>query len=158
MKLSGNRIIETIMTQRAKYMVTPIEGEIPITKFTKKPEEAIFALITTAGVHLKTQADFEVEDGDSTVRFIPHHCSEEDLVISHTHFDREDADQDINCVFPLTRLKELAEEGLIGGVANTHYGLMGFIPNTEPLVEETIPLIIKQLKDDGVDAVILNPG
>jgi len=158
MKLSGNRVIETIMTQRAKYMVSPIEGEIPLAKFTKKPEEAKFALITTAGVHLKTQTVFEVEDGDPTVRFIPYHCGEEDLMISHTHFDREDADQDINCVFPLTRLKELAEEGLIGGVANTHYGLMGFIPNTEPLIEETIPLIINQLNADRVDAVILNPG
>ncbi len=79
-------------------------------------------------------------------------------MISHTHFDRMDADQDINCVFPLFRLKELARKGSIGGVARHHYGLMGYIPNTTPLVEETIPLILKQLQEDKVDAVILNPG
>lgn len=158
MKLSGNRVIETIMTQRAKHMVTSIEGEIPIQPFHKNPEEAVFALITTAGVHLRTQVVFEVEDGDPTVRFIPSDCTLEDLMISHTHFDREDADQDVNCVFPLFRLKELAEEKLIGGVARTHYGLMGYIPNTKPLIEETIPQMIKQLKADGTDAVILNPG
>ena len=58
-------------------------------------------------------------------------ADEEDLMISHTHFDRTDADQDINCVFPLTRLKELAAEGIIGGVAPTHYGFMGYIPEYE---------------------------
>lgn len=158
MKLSGNRVIETIMTQRAKHMVTPIEGKIPIQQFGKNQQEAVFALITTAGVHLKTQAVFEVEDGDPTVRFIPSDCTQDDLMISHTHFDRADADQDVNCVFPLFRLRELAAEKLIGGVANTHYGLMGYIPNPKPLIEETIPLIIKQLKEDGTDAVILNPG
>ena len=35
---------------------------------------------------------------------------------------------------------------------------MGYIPDTKPLVEETIPAIVKQLQEDGVDAVILNPG
>ena len=42
-----------------------------------------------------------MEDGDPTVRFIPSSCKEEDLMISHDHFDRSDADQDVNCVFPL---------------------------------------------------------
>ncbi|NMD71364.1 hypothetical protein HHO41_13750 [Bacillus sp. DNRA2] len=158
MKLSGNRLIESIVTQRAKYMVNPIEGTIPLQRFEKKASDAVFALITTAGVHLKSQEVFDVEAGDYSVRFIPYNASETDLMISHTHFDRGDADQDINCVFPLTRLKELAAEGIIGGVAKTHYGLMGYIPNTKPLIDETIPIMIKRLKDEAVDAVILNPG
>lgn len=158
MKLSGNRLIESIVSKKAKYMVNSIPGDIPIKKFTKPAEEAVFALITTAGVHLKTQPVFDVDAGDPTVRFIPASVEEEDLMISHTHFDRSDADRDVNCVFPLFRLKELALEGIIGEVARTHYGLMGFIPDTIPLIEATIPLILKQLKEDKVDAVILNPG
>lgn len=158
MKLSGNRLIESIVSQRAKHMVDPIPGEIPITNFTKPTNEAVFALVTTAGVHLKSQPVFDVEAGDHSVRFIPAVAQEQELLISHTHFDRSDADRDINCVFPLFRLKELAEEGIIGGTAQTHYGVMGYIPNTEPLIEETIPLILKQLKEEKVDAVILNPG
>lgn len=158
MKLSGNRLIESIVTQRAKHMVTPIIGDIPFHPFEKSPEESVFALITTAGVHLKAQEIFNVEAGDTSVRFIPVNANQEDLMISHTHFDRTDADEDINCVFPLIRLNELAEEGLIGGVAATHYGLMGYIPDPKLLIEETIPTILKQLRMDGADAVILNPG
>lgn len=139
-------------------MVDSIEGEIPFTPFKKLANEARIALITTAGVHLKTQEVFEVAAGDPSVRFIPAETDEDQLMISHTHFDRTDADEDINCVFPLTRLKELAAHGWIGSVAPTHYGLMGYIPNTTPLLEETIPLILKNLNDEAVDAVILNPG
>lgn len=139
-------------------MVSPIKGNIPFVPFTKPATEAVFALITTAGVHLKTQPTFNVEAGDASVRLIPSSVLEEDLMISHTHFDRSDADQDVNCVFPLFRLKELACKGIIGGVAPTHYGLMGYIPDTMPLVNDTIPLILKQLKEDKADAVILNPG
>jgi len=158
MKLSGNKFIETIMEQRAKGMVESIEGDIPLIPFTKDSKNATFALLTTAGVHLKTEEPFEVVEGDHTVRFIPANSAEEDLMISHEHFDREDADLDINCVFPLTRLKEIHMEGLIGKVAATHYGLMGYIPNTDALIEETIPKIIAQLQEDHVDALILNPG
>lgn len=158
MKLSGNRLIESIVSKKAKHMILPIKGDIPITRFTKPANEAVFALITTAGVHLKTQPVFDVEAGDPTVRFIPSTAAEEDLMISHTHFDRTDADRDVNCVFPLFRLRELAANGIIGGAARTHYGLMGYIPNTTPLLEETIPEILKQLREDKVDAVILNPG
>lgn len=158
MKLSGNKIIETIMEQKAKSMVETIEGEIPLTPFVKDPKTATFALLTTAGVHLKTEEPFEVVEGDHTVRFIPTTTTEEELMISHEHFDREDADLDLNCIFPLTRLKEIHQEGLIGNIANTHYGLMGFIPNTQALINETIPKIIAQLKQDQVDALLLNPG
>jgi D-proline reductase (dithiol) PrdB len=158
MKLSGNRLIEAIVSQKAKHMVYPIQGDIPLVKFTKSAKEAVFALVTTAGVHLKTQEAFEVEAGDHRVHFIPAGSQEEELMISHTHFDRADADQDINCVFPLYRLKELANEGIIGGVASTHYGLMGYILNTKLLIDETIPRIIKKLQEDQVDGVILNPG
>jgi D-proline reductase (dithiol) PrdB len=158
MKLSGNKLIESVVQVKAKGMVHAIEGEIACTPYEKPVKESVFALVTTAGVHLKTQEVFNVVDGDPTVRFIPGDCTEDDLMISHEHFDRADADKDVNCIFPLTRLKELAQEGQIGGVANTHYGLMGYIPDTIPLIEETIPAIVKQLQEDGVDAVILNPG
>jgi D-proline reductase (dithiol) PrdB len=158
MKLSGNKVIETVVGLKAHNMVHSIDGEIPITPFNKSMSDSVIALVTTAGVHLKTQKTFDVEAGDPTVRFIPSTSAEDDLMISHTHFDRSDADRDINCVFPLTRLKELAQEGIIGGIASTHYGLMGYIPDTEPLVNETIPKIVQQLKAERVDAVLLNPG
>lgn len=139
-------------------MVRPIEGEIPLSPPEKPVEQWTVALITTAGVHLKKDEVFDVEAGDSSVRYIPWDAPEEDLMISHTHYDRTDADLDINAVFPITRLREFASEGKIAAMSKTHYGLMGYIPKTEKLVKETIPAIIKNLKKEHVDVVILSPG
>ena len=61
MKLSGNKLIESVVGVKAKSMVQAIEGEISCTPYEKPVKESVFALVTTAGVHLKTQEVFDVE-------------------------------------------------------------------------------------------------
>ncbi len=158
MKLSGNRFIETVMSVRASQMIQPIQGEIPFVPWHGKMAEAKVALVTTAGVHLRSQQPFNVEAGDHTVHFIPAKTMNDDLVITHTHFDRADADQDIECVFPLATLTTLVEDKVIGAVAETHYGLMGYIPETSGLMATSIPAMIHQLEQEQINLVILNPG
>jgi D-proline reductase (dithiol) PrdB len=41
------------------------------------------------------------------------------------NFDRTGLQEDWNVAFPLERLKELAADGVIGSVAETHYSFMG---------------------------------
>ena len=63
--------------------------------------------------------------------------------------------QDWNVVFPLDRLRELAETGTIGGVADFHYSFMGA---TDPVqMESAARQIAGPLKEDGVNAVLLVP-
>jgi D-proline reductase (dithiol) PrdB len=78
--------------------------------------------------------------------------------ISHTHYNHLDADKDVNVMFPIERLHELADEGVVGGVARTFYGLMGWVPNPQSTVRDTIPAIVAQAKADGVDIALLTPG
>ena len=61
MKLSGNKLIESVVGVKAKSMVQAIESEISCTPYKKPVKESVFALVTTAGVHLKTQEVFDVE-------------------------------------------------------------------------------------------------
>lgn len=70
------------------------------------------------------------------------------------------ADCDLNCVFPLERLRELAAARRIARVAPRHIGTMGHILGTEErrLVTETAPAIARLLVDDGVDYVLAAPG
>ena len=44
---------------------------------------------------------------------------------SSVHFDRSGFREDVNTVFPLDRLRELAADGAIDSVADHHYSLMG---------------------------------
>ena len=79
-------------------------------------------------------------------------------MVSHGVYDNSDVNKDINCMFPIDRLHELAKDGVIGKVAPVHVGFMGGGGNQEKFKNETGPAIANILKDEGVDAVILTAG
>ena len=141
----------------------PWESEdIPWTPIKKPLYECKVALITTAGVHLKTQPPFDMidSDGDPTFREIESSVAMNDLMITHDYYNHSDADKDINIVFPIQRLREFIEEGTIGSLANICYSFMGHIDghHIPTLIHNSTPAIIKRLKVEGVDVVLLTPG
>ena len=79
----------------------------------------------------------------------------EDIRILHHGYDNGPANQDINCVYPLGRFKEMESEGKIGEISGTGYSFMGIINDTETLINESAPEVARSLKQDGVDAVFL---
>jgi len=130
---------------------------VPYTPLWKPLSQMKFAIVTTAGVHLKTQEPFLLE-GDESYRLIPGDAQTADLMVTHPSYDHTDADKDINCVFPLDRLRELAASGLIGGISNKHLGYMGFSNKLKKVYEETVPAMARELERSSADAVILTAG
>lgn len=132
----------------------------PWTPFKKPLNDAKVALVTTAGVHPKSQKPFDVESkkGDWRYREIPRDLPASELMVTHTHYDHTEADRDINCVFPIDRLRELKEENVIGRLAEVNYGFMGFIPNPTPLREGTAKEVAQRLKEAKVDIAFLTAG
>jgi D-proline reductase (dithiol) PrdB len=130
------------------------------TPLAKHISETTVALVSTAGVHLKSQEPYNVLDprGDPSYRKIPSAVKNQEIMITHNHYNHGDADDDINCVFPITPLKELKNEGAIGGLVETFYGMMGFNPDPTQLLTETAPAIGRDLKNQGADLVILSGG
>ena len=141
------------MRARAAAM-SPVE---PAPWITPKPiEESTVAIISTAGLHRRSDPPFRV--GAVDYRLIPHDVDFGDCVLSHisTNFDRSAFQQDPNISFPLDRLREMAADGEIGAVSNWHYSFMGAMPNHEalgPTGEEVGHL----LAADGVDVALLVP-
>lgn len=91
----------------------------PFTPLRVTLAEARVALVTSCGVHLAADAPFDLTDrrGDPSFREIPATADAADLAITHGHYNQRDARLDLNVVFPLARLHELAGEGAIGQVA-----------------------------------------
>lgn len=140
-----------------KYTVNPEPAWSPL----RKPlSDARVALVSTGGVHRADQAAFDLENphGDWSYRIIPGDTPTRILRFSHSHYNHSDADQDPNCMFPLDRLRELAEQGYVGAVSPVHFGLMGFQPDPTHLLRETAPVVARCLVDAGVDVVVLSPG
>jgi D-proline reductase (dithiol) PrdB len=137
-------------------------SDSPWTPVVKSLSEMTFSVVTTSGVHLKTQAPFDMADpdGDPTLRELPSGASSSELTITHDYYDHSDALKDFNIVYPAALMREAAGEGAIGGVTPTNYGLMGHITgrHVDTLVNKTAPEIVKRLKAEGAGAVLLTPG
>ena len=113
------------------------------------------AIVSSAGLVVRGESPFRGRDAD--YRVIPAATKADELLISHIsiNFDRTGFHEDWSVVFPLDRLRELAAEGMIGGVASTHYSFMGA---TDPVeMEPYARELAGRLKQDGVDAAILPP-
>ena len=119
-------------------------------------KERRVAIVTTAGLHMRQDRPFQLGPNDF-YRVIPGDVKANDLVMSHiaASFDRSGYQRDWNVVFPLDRLRELAEEGIIGSIADFHYsfGTPLTLSESEIVSEEVGEL----LKSDHVNAVLLFP-
>lgn len=69
--------------------------------------------------------------------------------------DRSGWELDWNVVFPLDRLRELAEQGVIGSVSDFHYSFMGATDPRE--LEDLTGQLASTMRKDGVDAALLIP-
>jgi D-proline reductase (dithiol) PrdB len=135
-------------------LAIPDAGSIPWAEFNKPLNESKFALVTTGGVSVTGQTPYSERD-DISYRQIPGNFSKDEYTIWHPGYDHGPAEQDINCIFPIDRFRELEAEGIIGCVADTHYSFMGLIHSTDGLMTESAPEVARKLKEDGVDAVFL---
>lgn len=164
-----NRLIAKVITRfpsLAKRFIAsyaPWESEdIPWVPFAKPLSECTVALVTTAGVHHRDQTPFDMVDksGDPTYRVIDITKPLSTLMITHDYYDHRAADRDINVVFPVERLREFEHEGIVGRLAERHYGFMGHItgPHIMTLITKTAPEVARLLKRDNVDVVLLTPG
>lgn len=129
---------------------------IPWTPLRKTADAACVALVTTGGVHLRQAPSFAGID-DASYREIPGIAQASDLTVSHPFFDSAELEQDIDALFPLTRLRELHTLGAIRCVAPQHYSFMGVVPHWGRL-EEYAKEVTEKLVTAEVDAVILTPG
>jgi len=130
-------------------------GEIPWVPLRKSLNDSTVVLISTGGVHLRSDRPFNL-NSDPTFRVIPKDAQPGDLAISHQAYDRTDALRDINLVFPIERLRELEAEQVIGRLAEDHYGfgLMGSAAQLMPAIRE----VARRVSESGVDLALLVPA
>lgn len=147
----------TVVKGLQSEIFVPITPPPVWTPVTKELKDMKVAMATAAGVHLKSDKRFNLA-GDFTFRAIPGAISSSELMVSHGGYDNADVNDDVNCMFPIDRLNELAEEGFIKEVGAFHYGFMGGGGDQQKFTEETGPEIARKLVEDGVDAVLLTAG
>ena len=129
---------------------------VPFTPFKRKLEESLVCLVSTAGVRAKSDAPFDRE-GDNSFRRIDGSLSAADLAVDDSHYDHGCIDKDVNCVFPIDRLRSLAREGRIAGLTEEQFS-MGFSQALRDLRETTVPQLARAVSSARPDAVLLTGG
>jgi D-proline reductase (dithiol) PrdB len=138
------------------------EEPIPWASPRKPLREAELAVVTTGGVHLRSQQPFDMgdPDGDPNYREIPATSPRETLTITHDYYDHRDAEKDLGLVLPLAELRELVDAGALGALHAVAYSFMGHIAGRHLaiLVATTAPNMARRLADAGVDYAFLVPA
>jgi len=130
--------------------------EFPTTAFTVAPplREARVAIVTTGGLLARGAPGWK--RGEQSFRVFA--AGERDLQMGHwsINYDRTGFSADINVVYPIDRLGELAADGIIGSVAPRHLSFMGALDDTMATLRlDSGRAAAKLLRDDGVQVVLL---
>ena len=146
-------VSDAVIRERAIEQPVPDLGEPP---FTVPPplHDARVAIVTTGALRQPEQAAFGQRD--ESFRILD--ASTHELVLGHgsPNFDRSGWLQDVNVVFPIDRLRELADEGRIGSVASRHLAFAGNQNETMSTIRlDTGPAAAQVLREDGISVVIL---
>ena len=126
------------------------------TPLDKPLSEARVAIVTSAALHRPDQDRFSPVDAS----FRALDRAGRNLVLGHwsPNFDHSGFQLDLNVVYPIDRLEELAGDGVIGDVAPRHFAFAGNQPETVSEVRlDTGPACAAELLADAVDVVVLTP-
>jgi len=129
---------------------------VPFTPFQGRLEDVNVCIVSTAGVRTKDDPPFNTE-GDTSWRVIPAEAEGKDLRYDDSHYDHACVDRDMNCVFPLDRVRELAAEGRVGGLTARHFSL-GYSQALREMREKTIPALVHEIDRERPGAVLLTGG
>jgi D-proline reductase (dithiol) PrdB len=125
--------------------------------FVVGPPLAQRRLAIVSSAALIRRGDQPFHFGSAECRFVPASRPAADILMSHVsiNFDRAGFQRDLNVVYPVDRLRELVAEGVIGGMAETNFTVMG---STDPAgMTESADQIAGQLRQERIDSVLLSP-
>jgi D-proline reductase (dithiol) PrdB len=137
-----------------------INETAPFTPLTRALSECRVSMLTSGGV---SQCSMPAWDPDARNDFrldaIAGDAPSDAFQVHDSYYDHRDADRDINCAFPVDRLRELAADGVIGSVAPRLWsGFMGRIYKRSHVIEVAAPAFAAELRRDHVDLVLLVPA
>jgi D-proline reductase (dithiol) PrdB len=166
MAIDSYRFLDFASRQIMKAWAARQEGDaVPFAPLRKPLSACTMALVSTAGIARLDDRPFDQEGerrnpwwGDPSFRTIPLGTTERDVRLYHLHIDPRFGQADLDVVLPMRRLSELADQGVVGRAADTHYSTMGYILDATELVEHTAPAVADRMQAEGVDAAALVPA
>ncbi len=133
---------------------------IPLAKLKKPLSESRLTFVSTAGVQPKNSLPFDTVHpvGDYTFRRVPSDSKPSDLEIHQLKYPTLGAKRDLNVIFPIERLQELAKEKVIGGLTTNFFSFIGYNMDAERLEQTLAEDIADAVEAEKPDAALLAPA
>lgn len=150
---------ETVNQRYPGSMITK-DDFVPLVRLAKPLAKCRLTFISSAGVQPKGTMPFDVVHpvGDFTFRRVPSQSRPADLEIHQIKYPTHGAVRDLNVIFPIERLQELAAEGVVGGLTPHFFSFIGYNMDP-PRFEETLAQTIAEaVVADGAEAALLCPA
>jgi D-proline reductase (dithiol) PrdB len=137
-----------------------VNDTTPFTPLAKDLAACRVSLLTSGGLSQTCAAAWDPDArNDFRLDEIPPDAPADGFQVHDSYYDTASADDDVNCIFPIDRLRELAAEGVVGSVAPRLWsGFMGRIYKRSHVVEVAAPAFAEALAGDDVDLVVLAPA
>src|SRR5579862_1158483 len=133
---------------------------VPQARLSRPVSQSRLTLVSSWGVHLKTDAPLDVcPFGDLRFLRVPPGAKHEDLTIHQLKYPHDDANLDVNVIFPIERRQELGRDGFVGGLTPNFFSFIGY--NMDPArFERTVAAGIAEAvaEEEGADCAILVPA
>ncbi|MEE9248167.1 MAG: glycine/sarcosine/betaine reductase selenoprotein B family protein [Dehalococcoidia bacterium] len=141
----------------------------PWTPLSRPLSESRVTLISTGGLFVEgndplgpdgpTQEEAISQIADFLRRLpkivtIPRDIDPDRLRVRHPGYDIRGAMLDCNVIFPIDRLRELLEEGVLGELAEDNYSFVG-ATSQRRLLAEAAPALAREIRSKKVDAALL---
>jgi D-proline reductase (dithiol) PrdB len=142
--------------ERAAAEYSFVQAEpTPWTPLRRELRRCKAAIVTTAGVRLKTQHSFGKNSPE--FREISVYSPPEELAFDFTNFDPAEAEQDLNVLVPVDRLKDLVDREALGGLNETYFSFFGPCTDLETLRASAVKAGEK-LRQYGCDVAFVVPA
>ena len=137
-----------------------INDDAPFEPLGKPLAECRVSMLTSGGISQCANPAWDpLARNDHRLDAVPADAASDDFQIHDAYYDHRDAERDLNCQFPIDRLRELAADGTIGTVAPRLWsGFMGRIYDRSRVVDESAPAFAGELGADEVDLLIAVPA
>ncbi len=136
------------------------DDAVPLAPLRKPLAECRVTFISTSGVQPRGTLPFDTVHpvGDYSFRRVPSASRVEELEIHQLKYPTADATRDLNVIFPLERLRELAAEGVIGGLTEHCYTFVGYNMDPERLERTLAEEIAAAVSEEGADIALAAPA
>jgi D-proline reductase (dithiol) PrdB len=137
-----------------------VNESAPLTPLRKPLSHCRVSLLTSGGISRRESPPWNPQArNDLRLDAIASDAPSDDFQVHDDYYDHRSVRQDLNCMFPIDRLRELAAEGVIASVAPRLWsGFMGRIYKRSEVVGEATPALARELRKDGVDLFVLVPA